>query len=664
MTFLEEFDKLDVWDANALLYNRIIHDYDALFAELREHRPVLKFWSHHPGNADLKEKGPGYAYLLSRADQVQHALQNFCMQPYNAIPQSPFVLTIDNVAQHDKVRASMTRALALDEPQQISDLIQEAVDLEWRDVSGRLPIIDIRAFVRNAALRFTGSYFGIPEEYIFSPVPVPPQLKASVSGFESLKQWSGEGYENFIWKIHARHFGSPEPQMQNALQKIYFLIGKMMAESPLPNTVIGRFMLEREHFPSNHHIIVNIIGMIQGLVDNVMTGACYALNQFIAQGQVDQVRDLTVSQLIDAIRKIHKRDTPSPFLPRRGALNAFDGFTSANPETNFACAIGSALNDPNHDSGDIRLGYGMHECIGRDIGDEIKARSLAVILKLGNLKITEPLEKQWGWIVRRFEVAGEQLDEHENGRIVRNRNAINRAAFATTPRPRPYGLWSGSADVVSDYTSWPALSDRTFFSRHLPPATAEYSNALPNNTAPESKSYGDVTELFRRQGEQTGSRSSLLFAFFAQWFTDSFLRTEPDRRKTSSNHQIDMCQIYGLKEATTNILRAGSAGKLKTEPTLTDGEYLPYLFDSSGRVKPEFRGLPYVEDGRYRTILEKIPDAETKKETYFATGLERGNSTCGYAALSTLFLREHNRICDSLRQKNPKWGDERLFQTA
>ena len=45
-----------------------------------------------------------------------------------------------------------------------------------------------------------------------------------------------------------------------------------MAESPLPNTVIGRFMLERDQFPANHHIIVNIIGMIQGLVDNVMTG--------------------------------------------------------------------------------------------------------------------------------------------------------------------------------------------------------------------------------------------------------------------------------------------------------------------------------------------------------------------------------------------------------
>ena len=35
--------------------------------------------------------------------------------------------------------------------------------------------------------------------------------------------------------------------------------------------------------------------------------------------------------------------------------------------------------------------------------------------------------------------------------------------------------------------------------------------------------------------------------FFAQWFTDSFLRTSrEDFRQNTSTQEIDLCQIYGL----------------------------------------------------------------------------------------------------------------------
>jgi prostaglandin-endoperoxide synthase 2 len=48
----------------------------------------------------------------------------------------------------------------------------------------------------------------------------------------------------------------------------------------------------------------------------------------------------------------------------------------------------------------------------------------------------------------------------------------------------------------------------------------------------------------------------------------------------------------------------------------------------------------------------------------YATGLERGNSTLGYVAVSTIFLREHNRLAKALRAQNASWSDERIFQTA
>ena len=93
-------------------------------------------------------------------------------------------------------------------------------------------------------------------------------------------------------------------------------------------------------------------------------------------------------------------------------------------------------------------------------------------------------------------------------------------------------------------------------------------------------------------------------------------------------------------------------------------EYPDNLHDDVGVLKPIYAKLPYVTNGKLDLILNKFGDPEIRKKNYFATGLERGNSTVGYTAISTLFLREHNRLCDELHTRNPSWDDERLFQTA
>ena len=247
--------------------------------------------------------------------------------------------------------------------------------------------------------------------------------------------------------------------------------------------------------------------------------------------------------------------------------------------------------------------------------------------------------------------------------------AINTFAKATTPRPRPYSLWSDQKGKICDYTSWPSLTDRTFSGRHLRAAEESYTAGLPEDAPYDGTGPGEhgvITGLFKRTETATCPRSSLLFPTFAQWFTDSFLRADSaDRRKNTSNHEIDLCQIYGLTEETANLLRTKSGGKLKSQMVGTE-EYPDNLFDSNGEVKSEYVDLPYVKNKKYASIINSFNDAETRKKNYFATGLERGNSTVGYAAISTLFLREHNRLCDELNARNPSWNgdDERLFQTA
>ncbi len=257
-----------------------------------------------------------------------------------------------------------------------------------------------------------------------------------------------------------------------------------------------------------------------------------------------------------------------------------------------------------------------------------------------------------------------------------SRQATNSICQAIPPRPYGFSCWShlpkpvapDQAGPVNDYTSWPMLTDRSFSARHLPPASLDTINSLPPDAAynPGLGQIGQITQLFARQGVMKTSRSSMLFMFFAQWFTDSVLRVDPhDRRKNTSNHNIDLCQIYGLTEATARLLRTLEGGKLRSQ--IINGEEFPdYLgsLDAAGKwqVKAHYQTMPYVVDQSIVELYGQWGDERMAK--LYATGLERGNSTLGYVAISTLFLREHNRICLELAARHADWDDERLFQTA
>ena len=280
-----------------------------------------------------------------------------------------------------------------------------------------------------------------------------------------------------------------------------------------------------------------------------------------------------------------------------------------------------------------------------------------------------------------------------------NRSITNLIARSTTPRPRPFSLWSpvpvakgGPSGPISNYTSWPSLTDRRFYARHLPPASQSWIAALPSDTPNGPGNWGQVTSLFARGKTMQTDRSSVLFAFFAQWFTDSVLRTDPeDRRKNTSNHDVDLCQIYGLYEYEARCLRSHSGGRLSSQ-IINGEEYPDYLgerneagewqvkakyscVDSEGHVIPEKGLYPHGNTEWVKSSLDKsfppgtlTPEQRNVRlDKLYATGLERGNSSVGYVALSLVFLREHNRICQelsSLPGLDWKDDDERLFQTA
>ena len=125
-----------------------------------------------------------------------------------------------------------------------------------------------------------------------------------------------------------------------------------------------------------------------------------------------------------------------------------------------------------------------------------------------------------------------------------NKVIIDRAVLKAKPRPHQFS-------ALDDYTSWHSLTDRSWSGRHL---GAKNIAGLPD--------VADVLTLFQipqGRSQRMSKKSTLLFASFAQWFTDGFLLTDTvDRRKNYSNHQIDLNPLYGLTRDVTDQLRLKS----------------------------------------------------------------------------------------------------------
>src|SRR5258706_12032506 len=96
---------------------------------------------------------------------------------------------------------------------------------------------------------------------------------------------------------------------------------------------------------------------------------------------------------------------------------------------------------------------------------------------------------------------------------------------------------------------------------------------------------------------------------------------DPMRKQNTSNHQIDLCTLYGRTQEQTAQLRLkseteGMKGRLKSQ-VISYEEYSPFLFDPIGEnVKPEFVILDLPLG------LDHFPDTNLRSRI-FATGGDR-----------------------------------------
>ncbi|MCG8331460.1 MAG: T9SS type A sorting domain-containing protein [Chitinophagales bacterium] len=111
---------------------------------------------------------------------------------------------------------------------------------------------------------------------------------------------------------------------------------------------------------------------------------------------------------------------------------------------------------------------------------------------------------------------------------------------------------------------------------------------------------------------------------------------------------VDGSGVYGSTEAHAFWLRSFEGGKLKTSA----GNLPPYNTYNGEYNAPIDPNAPNMDNAT--GIFEKI----------FVCGDVRANENPLLLSFHTIFMREHNRLCDELLIEHPDWTDEELYQHA
>lgn len=111
---------------------------------------------------------------------------------------------------------------------------------------------------------------------------------------------------------------------------------------------------------------------------------------------------------------------------------------------------------------------------------------------------------------------------------------------------------------------------------------------------------------------------------------------------------VDGSNVYGSDQERADYLRSFTGGKLK----VSAGNLLPYNTDT------------HEADGQPDTEAPHMENENPFNSLLFVAGDARANEQPLLAGFHTLFVREHNRLCDELALVNPTWNDEQLYQHA
>lgn len=231
------------------------------------------------------------------------------------------------------------------------------------------------------------------------------------------------------------------------------------------------------------------------------------------------------------------------------------------------------------------------------------------------------------------------------------RSAVELKTLVVPMAPPPYSVKHG-------YKAWDGMMNNTYYGRLLAPVPEECPTPAGNIGKRQFWSAERVVNTFlkRRKFVPSSVKISALLPIWAQHFTHQFFKTasgQGHQGLTSHlDHYVDMNHVYGHNEAVQHLLREHKGGRMLMKKG-ANGEWMPpTLSDIKGGVLPSD-----VPETTFKYL-------GARPEERFALGHPFFSIFPGLTAISTIWLREHNRVAGLLQKEHPDWSDERLFQTT
>ncbi|CAN4086647.1 unnamed protein product [Withania somnifera] len=199
-------------------------------------------------------------------------------------------------------------------------------------------------------------------------------------------------------------------------------------------------------------------------------------------------------------------------------------------------------------------------------------------------------------------------------------------------------------------------SQGTFFGRNMPPSTSGYGLLEPHPVTVATKL------LERRNYTDCGCQFNMIACAWVQFMIHDWNDHMEDSEQVELRAPQDIatgCPLKSFKFLKTKRVPTGSLdlkfGHLNSRTPWWDGSVI-YGNNKEGMIR-----VRTFKDGKLRISGDGLLEHD---DNDIPISGDVRNHWAGYSLLQALFVKEHNAICDMLKEHYPEFDDEKLYRHA